>query len=79
MYVGPQLLGQGQPVSIANGTALRIAGAHSPSMKSVEEFDSDFQPSLWDGKTLLGIAFVIKTCQQGYHTFFIRLLVMCND
>lgn len=30
----------------ASGTALRIAGAHFPSMKTVEDFNSDFQPSL---------------------------------
>ncbi|MGC0268599.1 IS21-like element helper ATPase IstB [Glutamicibacter soli] len=29
-----------------SGTALRIAGAHFPSMKTVEDFNSDFQPSL---------------------------------
>lgn len=30
----------------ASGTALRIAGAHFPSMKTVEDFNCDFQPSL---------------------------------
>lgn len=30
----------------ASGTALRIAGAHFPSRKTVEDFNCDFQPSL---------------------------------
>lgn len=30
----------------ASGTMLRIAGAHFPSMKTVEDFNCDFQPSL---------------------------------
>lgn len=30
----------------ASGTALRIAGAHFPSMKTIEDFNCDYQPSL---------------------------------
>lgn len=30
----------------ANGTALRIAGAHFPAVKTLEDFNCDYQPSL---------------------------------